>query len=160
MWVRRSARPTACEQLGGAFARGGAGHAIEDERDFDVFERVEVGDEVAAGLLPDEADLLAAVLDHLGFGDGDEVLPADEGAAGGGLIEAGEDVEERALAGAGGADDGHEFATADLEVQATERHDFEISDLVDLEEVFAEDVGLFLDIYDALRCVRLGHRGR
>lgn len=100
----------------------------------------EVGDEVATGLLPDEADLFASVVDELGFGEGEEVGVVDEGGAGGGDVEAGEDVEEGGFAGAGGADDGEDFAATDGEVESAEGDDFKVGDFVDFEEVSADDV--------------------
>jgi len=118
--------------------------AIEDHRQLDVLHRCQVGDEIARRLLPDEADLLAPVGDEVGWGHRQQVAPADEGAAGAGHVEAGEDVQERRLARARGADDRHQLAAAHLEVEAAQRDDLEVFQLVDLEEVFAEDVGLAL----------------
>ena len=83
------------EQLECAFAGVPAGAPGEDHGDFDVLLGGEVGDQVAAGLLPDEADFLAAVVDEFFFGERQQVAAIDEGGAGAGHIEAGEDVEQR-----------------------------------------------------------------
>jgi len=76
----------------------------------------EHGDEVEG--LEDEPDVPAPEPGEAGVGQGGEILPVHEDLAGVEVGEAGDGVEKRALAGAGRAHDGDEFARGDLEVHA------------------------------------------
>ena len=138
--VHAVGEPNRGKQLRCAAAGSGLRHAIEDERDFHVLQRIEIRDEVSARLLPYETDLLAPVPHHLRFGDGYEVFAADECPASRWLVQPGEDVEERAFPRTRRADDRHQLAALDFEVQPAQSDDLEIGDLVDLEEVFAMNI--------------------
>jgi hypothetical protein len=54
------------------------------------------------------------------FRQADDLFAVEEDAAGGGVIEAGEEAEEGAFAAAGGAHDGDELAGRDVEIEAAE----------------------------------------
>ncbi len=73
----------------------------------------QVRDEVE--LLEDEADLVGAEAVELGGAHGGDVDVVDFEFAGGGAVEAADQVDEGALAGAGGAGDGDPFAGDDGE---------------------------------------------
>ena len=128
--------------LPGLASRG----AVQDQGDLYVLPGGEVGNEIAAGLLPDEADLAAAIVDELLFRHRDEVAAVDVRGAGARQVEAGEDVEQGGLAGSGGADDSHQLTAAHAEIQAAQRDDFQVGDLVDLEEILADDVEQVLGV--------------
>ena len=66
-------------------------------------------------LLEDEADLVGAEAVELGGGHGGDVDVVDLERAGGGAVEAAEQVDEGGLAGAGGAGDGDPLAGDDGE---------------------------------------------
>ena len=100
---------------------GGVGHGVEVLREHDVFERGEIGDQVE--LLEDEADLVGAEAVELGGGHGVDFFAVDGELAGGGRVEAAEQVDERRFAGAGGAGDGDPFARADGEAGVVEGAD-------------------------------------
>ena len=107
----RGPRPTRVE--GGA-GFGGVGHGVEVLGQHDVLERGEVRDQVK--LLEDEADLLGAEAVERGGGHAEAYVDAvDAELALGGAVEAAEEVDEGALAGAGGAGDGDPFAGDDGE---------------------------------------------
>ena len=93
---------------GDDFILGGAGPAVADV----------LGD--GAGeedvVLHDDSDLAADGLDVVG-GDG---FVVDEDFAGGGIVEAGEEGDDGAFAGAAGADEGDHFAGLDGEVDVVE----------------------------------------
>ena len=94
------------------------GHRVVVLGDHDVLEGRQVADEVE--LLEDEADGAAAHLGELVGGQvGDVVAVQHDGALGGGVHGA-DDVHERGLAGAGGADDGDPLAARDLEGHVVE----------------------------------------
>src|SRR6185437_4532840 len=100
-----------------------------------------------------KSDLLASITHHLCFRNGHEIFATDERSARGRLIQSVEDVQQGALPGARRADDGHQLATLDLQVQPTQGNDLQICDLVDLEEVFAVDVRLLFGRRGAGRSV-------
>ena len=92
---------------------GGVGHGMKVLGEHDVFERGEVGDEVE--LLEDEADLFGAEVIEGGGAHGAGVGAVDAELAAGGLVEAAEEIDEGAFAGAGGAGDGDPLAGDDRE---------------------------------------------
>ena len=114
--VRRSCRPTASmtvrRQASSALAAG------ERERQDDVLVGGQRGEQVEA--LEDEADLVAAQLRELLLLEPGDLDAVDADPAAGGLVEAGEDVHERALAGAGRAHDGREPALGDVDVDVAQ----------------------------------------
>ena len=100
------ATPSAAEQLVGPPARSlGARGAGQPHRQMHVLRGGQVRQQVARGLLPDEADDRAAVAEPLPRGhERAEVVPGDPHAARGRRVETGEDVHQRGLAAARRAD--------------------------------------------------------
>ena len=107
------------QRLGGTAAALSARHARDGQGQFDVGEDGLVGDEVIA--LEHEADGVVAV-----------GVPVPVGVAAGGdavddelaavvAVEAADDVEQRGLARAAGAEDGDKFAVAQVETDPVER---------------------------------------
>ena len=94
-------------------------HAAQHERQRDVFHRGQFGQQLAR--LEDEAERVAAQCGALGVGHGGEVGAAELHGAGGGRDDAGERVQQRGLAGAGGAHHSHGLAGVQREVDAVER---------------------------------------
>ena len=128
------------QEFFGALAALGAGRVGEHHRQSYVFERREVWEQVAAGLLPDEADVYAAVLLDFAGGHPEQIFAAYGYATCRGRVVTGEDIEQGTLSAAARADDSYDLSGLDREVQAPERDDFEVGYLVYLEHVFAEDV--------------------
>ena len=91
--------------------------------------------------LEDEADLVAAQSRELLLGEPGELDAVDADPTLGGLVESGEDVHERALAGAGGTHDGGEVALREVEVDARERVHGGVALAVDAGEAAGADDG-------------------
>jgi hypothetical protein len=113
----------------------------EHHRESHVFERREIREEVSAGLLPDESDIDAAILLDLAGRHPEQVFAAHHHAAGGRRVVPGQDIEQRALATSARANDRDHFARVHGEIETPEGDYLEVSDLVDLEYVLAENVG-------------------
>ena len=96
-------------------------HAREHERQIDVVLDREGVEQVE--LLKDEAEIVAAEGGAVGLADGREVFAVEQHLAGGRLVEPGEDIQERGLAGAGFAHDGDVFAVFHAEIDVFERLD-------------------------------------
>ena len=77
--------------------------------------------------LKDEADTVFAQAGALGVVQCGKIHAVNDDAAAGGLGEATEEVKERGLSGAGGADDGDEFPAADGEGDAANGGDFKLA---------------------------------
>nr|BFF22215.1 hypothetical protein GCM10025732_01800 [Glycomyces mayteni] len=116
---------------GGAHAHAAGelgGAVLREVRQADPFDRVEGG---GAALGLGDAGEFGGELDVAGDGapgqerglleDVAEAAGADLDRAGGGGLEPGREAEHRGLAAAGGADEGDEFAGADLQVDVVER---------------------------------------
>jgi hypothetical protein len=125
--------------------------AREHQRQRDVVGDRQVAHEVAPGLLPHEPDDVPAILGAAPAVQRGQVDTPDTDAACRWRGLAAEDVEQCALAAAGGTDDGHELPTVDGEVQALQRDHLEVGDLVDLDQVVGHDVSAGTE-----RCSRLG----
>ena len=115
-----------------AFADAGPGDA---QGEFDVLVGGEQGQQAEG--LEDEADAMAAELGELAFVVLGDVLAVDRDVAGGGGVEAGDQVEQGGLAGAGAADQGDELAAGDLE-----------RDVADGPDIFAADHEFARDAVD------------
>jgi len=102
-------------------ALGIAGCAGEFGGEEDVFFGGEGGNELVA--LEDEAEFAAAEESERVFGEADDFFSVEEDAAGGGVIEPGEEAEEGTLAAAGGSHDGDELPTGNVEIQSAENID-------------------------------------
>lgn len=88
--------------------------ALEFERDHDVFEGGEGGDELE--VLEDEADFAVADACAFVLADGVEGVSGEGDGARGGAVEAGAEAEECGFSAAGGADDGGGGAGGEGEV--------------------------------------------
>ena len=95
--------------------------AGDPDRQRDVLGRVEHRHEVEE--LEDEAELRAAQLRHPLVGEAGDLGAVDPDVAAGGLVEAGEQVHQRRLAGAGRADDRGQLTAREVEVDAAQRVD-------------------------------------
>jgi hypothetical protein len=98
---------------------GGAVGAVGEGGHADVFLDGEVGDQVVQ--LEDEAEVAAAEEQAVVLARGVEAADGDFAAVG--AVEAAEEVEERALAGAGGAPEGDDLAGVDGEADLVEHGD-------------------------------------
>ena len=109
LWSMRSARPTSVEDFRGAlFAVGRAGI---DHRQRDIVQGARAGEQIEH--LENEADGLGAQGRALIVGEPGDVLAHQMVGPVGGPVEQPQDLHERGFAGAGGADDGDEFAGFD-----------------------------------------------
>ena len=120
----------------GAAAALGGGDAEVEHRHFEIFDDGELLDEVE--LLEDEADALRADFGELVVGEVGDVLAAEDVVAGGGLVEAAEDVHEGGFARAGGTHDGGELVGFEVEGGFAEGVDFDVG------------TGLAVDFGDAI----------
>ena len=114
-------------------------------RDFDVAHGGEGWKEVKA--LKDKAYFGFAQARAGAVREWGEIDAVDGDGAGGGLGEAAEDVEEGGFARTGGADDGDELAGGDLEADAPEGRNLNLSSAIRLAESFGDDDGVH-----GLRC--------
>jgi hypothetical protein len=73
------------------------------------------------------------------LGEGDEFAAGDLDAPGSRQVDAAQDVLQRRLPAAGCAYDRDQLALLDEEVEPLQGHDLEVGDLVDLDEVLADD---------------------
>ena len=84
--------------------------------------------------LKHEADVLAAVAGERGVVEFGELLPAVEHRAAGGHVEPAQDIEQRALAAAGRAQQHDELAGVQIEVDAAERVHVDFAHVIDLRQ--------------------------
>src|SRR5690606_6317277 len=84
--------------------------------------------------LEDEADVVAPERRQLALGGGTEVVAGVADGAGRGAVEPAEDVEERGLPAAGGAEEDDELAREEVEVDAPERVDLDLAGPVHLRQ--------------------------
>ena len=116
-----------------------AEHALGDHRRRqDVFQRRELRQQVIE--LKDHAEVALRSRSRAGGGQVVDAMALEVDFAGVGLIERAEQVQQRALAAAAGADDRHELALADLEVDALQHGDLERRLAVALEQAAAGQV--------------------
>ena len=109
-------------------------------RERDVLGRREVGEQVARGLLPHEADGVAPVGDPLARAHGEQVVACDPRDTGCGGVEAREDRQQGRLARPRRADHGDHLAGIDAQVEALQRLHLDALGGEDAHEVGAEDV--------------------
>ena len=115
------AQPDHVGQLAASLSGVGADPALVVQRNLDVLQHGQLGNEVVR--LEDEtdagsADLGEPVVVHLG-----DVVEPEQDRAGAGSVEASEQVQKRALSRAGGAHDGHVVAFGDVEADAAQGTD-------------------------------------
>ena len=126
-------------------AQGGLGvlfavlaiHAGVDERQLDVVQRAGAGQQVEG--LEHEADFLVADAGELVVVHFADQVAVEVVQAGGGRIQAADQVHQRGLAGAGGAHDGDVLALLDFDVDAGDGVDFLIAHDVGLAQVPGAD---------------------
>ena len=112
--VRSGTQPDPFEERHGACDGGLVGARLPgEEGDQDVFQHRAMGKKVMG--LEDEADAFAAKGGEGVVVEPGEAVAFEEDLAGVGAVEGADDVEEGALAGAGGSDDGDGLALADEE---------------------------------------------
>jgi hypothetical protein len=92
-----------------------------DRRHFDIFQRIEIGQQLVA--LEDETEMLAPELGQLIGLEPRDVASGEPVFAGPAVIEAAEHVHQCRLAGAGLSDDGDHLAGLDVEVDILEHRD-------------------------------------
>src|SRR5690606_2442400 len=135
------AHPHQVEQLHGPAAPLTGGAPVDDHRQLDVLDRAQIGEEVPSRLLSHEADHAPAVAGPLTGSHAEEVETGHLDRAGRWGVQTAEHVEQCRLAASRGADDGHELAGLDGQVETLEGHDLEVGDLVDLDQAVADDDG-------------------
>ena len=129
------------ESFGDAAAAFERWRSLNEKRVLDIFGGGEDGDEIEG--LKDEADLFAAEQGGFGRGEAGGVDAFNQDAAGGGLVDAADEVEEGGFAAAAGAGDGEKIAAMDGEREAVEGGDGAV--------VEREAAGDLLDINDGVR---------
>ena len=98
------------------------GHAVEVLCEHDVFDGVEVGNQMK--LLKDETDFLGARAIEFAAGDCGDIHIVEPDFAGGWAIEAANQIDECRLAGAGRAHDRDPFPGSDFQRKIVERANF------------------------------------
>jgi hypothetical protein len=106
----------------------------------DVLQQVEGGQELEE--LEDDAHVYATPEGQFIFAHGDEGTAVDEDIAAGGVVYAGDHVEQGGFAVAGFADNGDEFAGVDVERDFVEDGDFAVADGVGFDDVLHLDNGV------------------
>jgi hypothetical protein len=109
-------------------------------RDGDVSFGGESGKKIEA--LEDETDFVAAQFGALGIGHSGEVVAVDENAAAGGLRQAADHVKQRGFAATRRTHDRDGFTRENIEIDATERGNLDLSGMVELPEIFRPENGL------------------
>ena len=95
----------------------------------------QVGDQVPGGSLPHEPHALGAIRRERVVAQEPQVLSVHVHDAGGGAVQATQEVQDRGLARAARPDDRQELAAGDVQVDAAERDDAGVADPVHLEDV-------------------------
>src|SRR5205807_2276290 len=131
-----------------AAAAVAAADAGADQRDLDVRPRRQVGEQVM--LLEDEADELAAVARPAGLAP--DLAAVDQHAPRRRLLEAADQVQQRALAGAGAARDAEHLARRHVQARVAQRIDLAIAppDMLDAD-IGARRPGHFCAVTGASR---------
>ena len=131
--VHPVAHPHPLKRGNGQLAALAAGDAAVDERQLDVFQRGQAGDEVEA--LEDEADPPVADAGEGGLGDVGDVLPVEEIDPSVGQVEAAEHVHEGRFARPRLPDDRHELPRLDREGNAAERAHLVVAGVINFAQV-------------------------
>ncbi len=111
----------------------------EAEGKLDVFRESHAGQEIER--LEDHADGVAAVAGKFDWIDRGEVASADMDGAGSGAVEPSQEIEKGGLAGAGAAEEGNEFALADLEGDVVDGGDGGVAEVIVAGDVLRLDEG-------------------
>ena len=134
------AEADALQGLPGALTPMSAARPVEQGK-LHVGQGAEAGQQVVG--LEDEADFPVANVGQLVVAQRSHVLAVQGVGAGGGNVQAAQDVHERGLAGAGDAHDCDHFAAGDAEVHAVEGGDLHAAQVVNLGYPFEDDHGGF-----------------
>ena len=117
----------------GALASLALAHVLQQQRQFDVLERRQHRHQIVE--LEDEADVARAPVGEFGFVELADILAGDDQLAGIGAVDAGDQVEQRALARPRRPHQREELALADVETDAAEDGDLLLSAPVGLDDV-------------------------
>src|SRR5450755_1843787 len=117
------------EQLAGAAIDLLAAEPFQVQGQGHVLHAGERGQEIEE--LEDETDFVAPETGERVVGEPGDGLAVDADLASGRAVQAADQIEERGLAGAGGADDGNHLAARDLEIDRFERGDLALA-VIDL----------------------------
>ena len=123
-------------KVGGQLLEEGTG-LLQQKRVLDILPSSEDGNQIEC--LKHEAGPVAAQCGHL---DGAQVAgidTVDQNPPGGGPVDAAHDVHQGGLAASRGTPDGHELAGVDVEADAAERPDLDVSHLEHLGDVLHRD---------------------
>ena len=136
------AEPDPSEQFAGALARLADRRAADQQRHADVFERGEFRQQVME--LVDEAERAVAQFSASAIGQPRHGLALDLDFTAGRLVEAAEDVQQGALAGARGADDRDRLVAAHVEADIVQHVGAQVAFFVDLGHAdrAQDDVGV------------------
>lgn len=92
--------------------------------------------------LEDESDFVTAQLGTLGVGHRGEIVAVDKNAAARSLCQTADDVKERRFAATRWPHDSDGFPGEDVEIDATERGNLDLSGMVELPEILRPENGL------------------
>jgi len=137
--LRLLREPESVEQFHGSVGAPVGGGADERHRQGHVLRRAEIGQEVAPGLLPDESDNVAAVVQAVAGRHRLQVPFGDPRAPGGLHVEPGQHIQQRGLSGSRCSDDRDHLAAVDEEVETLQRLNLDLLDLIDAHQVVAHD---------------------
>ena len=107
--------------------------------------------------MENETDVLISPIGELRFVEARDVDALDETFAVGWAIDSGDDVEERALAGAGWAHERKKFAGVDVEGDVIQRGDIDFALSINLGEISNGDDDVFVDPANERTACRGGH---
>ncbi|CDN42000.1 hypothetical protein BN871_AT_00020 [Paenibacillus sp. P22] len=113
--------------------------AGEHHRHLDIFQSGQIRQQVAGIVLPDEADRIPLVFDELVVRHLEQIPRPDLDAARRRAVESAQNVEQGRLAAAAVADDRHQLAVLNAQVQALQGDDLQIVRFVDFDQAFAFD---------------------
>ncbi len=131
--MHAAAKPDQPQQFGGALAAA-ARLAGDGHWQHHVFDGVEIGDQVARALLPDKANALTAIAVELAIRHAQQILPIHQYSPSRRSIQPAEDIHQRRLAAAAGADNRHQFPALDAQVQLAQRHLLQPGDFIDFDQ--------------------------
>src|SRR4051812_9421834 len=137
------------------FAAFAAGKFCEQQRQFNVLECGEDGNEIEG--LKNEPDVLISPISELGFVEARDVDALDEAFAFGWAINARDDMEQGAFAGAGRAHQGEKFAGVDVERDVVEGSDIDFALSINLGEISDGDDDVFINPANKRTACRGGH---
>src|SRR4029077_1014637 len=117
------------------------GATADRSREADVLRRRQIRHQIAGGSLPHAPDALRAEPRPLDVGQQREVLPVDLHDAGRRLVEPAQQMEDRRFPGPARPDDRDELPRRDPDIDAGQRHDPRVPDVVHLVDAMQPDVG-------------------